>query len=236
MLLILIAFFMQNSSFADEQMQGMNCYPSQQIVFGNWVFNRQYTIADGCIVQVTPLDKNGLIYREYVFDEKGRMMVFNSADAGVYETSTSQRNFYFLPAVATPTIEMIGDLVVVTMANGSKVNFNSKSGIIDSLSSDIIIDEKPIFDLFPGGHFEVVRYNGVWLDAGWAVGYRSTKDPIGKSQFYIDGRLQCSVTNSEIFQYEDPLTRQKHYQPILMLPQGKALNDYISGRCAFSSR
>lgn len=232
MLFILFSLVVYNSSFASDEMLGMNCYPSEQIVYGNWVFNRQYTMADGCIVQATPLDKNGLVYREYVFDERGRMMIFNSADAGAFETSTSQRTYYLLPTVSTPKFEMSGDHVVVTMANGSRAYFNRTEGIIESFSADIVVQEKPIFDLAPGGNFEVIHYGGVLLDSGWAIGDRSTRDPSGESQFYIKGTALCSVTNSKLFQYEDPVTLQKHYQPILMLPQAQALDAYVSELCA----
>ena len=62
---------------------------SEQILGEGVVASRFNTVALGCVVQVTPRSKPGLLYREFWFDERGRLLVFSSIPGEDLEKSTS---------------------------------------------------------------------------------------------------------------------------------------------------
>lgn len=194
------------------------------------MFNRQFTKADGCLVQVTPIGKTGMTYREYVFDQSGRMMVFNSI-SGPYETSTSQKTFFLLPARIAPRFEELKDRVVVTMADGSRAIFTEPSRFVDSFEGPLQARDLGRIDLSEGGNFELISYSGIYIDAGWKIGNRSYRDPEGFSKFYWNNSLMCRAQNSEIFVYVDPVTREPLYQPMLKLQTRDQLRQFIANSC-----
>ena len=210
---------------------GDNC-PREQVFLGRWMFNRLFTMADGCLIQVTPLEKRGLVYREYVFSESGQMLIANSVD-GPVETSLSYRVYLLLPSGIVPMMKLEGDRMVITMANGSRAAFRGDYPFIDEISSDLRIQEEPAIDMAPGGHFEIVRSNGVVLDTGWALGNRAYKDPKGVSVFKRPGQPDCKVANDSIFAYFDPLTREPYPQPIFMYGAPEALTAFLNRRCVW---
>lgn len=222
-------FFLFQATFAFA-LPGDNC-PSEQQLFGKLAFNRQFTVADGCLVQVTPIDKNGLVYREYVFDESGRLMVFNSVD-GPYETATSQKSLFLLPVAAPPFMRIEGDRMVVTAANGSRFFFARDSAFVQGSSEDLEIAESQKVDLSSGGNFEV-KSSGILLDAGWAIGDRSYRNELADSRFLKAGHDSCVVKNSEIFAFKDPFTGQEFYQPLLKVTSAELLAAFLAERCGF---
>lgn len=229
-----ICFLLMTLPLSAVALPGDNC-PAEQIVWGPWMFNRQFTMADGCLVQATPIHKSGkkgLVYREYVFDESGRFMVFNSTD-GDYETATAQRNFILLPAVRPPEMKVVGDQMRVTLASGHEVQFRKDSAFVQSSGVGLVVRDLEKVDLTAGGNFQILSYDGVLLDTGWMVGGRSSRRPEAESQFSIPGEPACKVSNQEIFLYHDPVTREEYYQPLFKYSDPRALEAFLVARCGY---
>jgi hypothetical protein len=191
-----------------------NC-KTQQILHGKWAINRFFTMADGCLVQVTPIDKPNQIYREYIFDQMGRFAIFNSIQ-GSYETATSMKSYFLFPVVQTPSIEKISDKIVeVTLATGEKAQFDSQDLFLFSLNGKgIQYKEEKKVSLVEGGAFEILAHDEIYIDAGWKIGDRSYRDSSKSSRLYLNGK-SCWISNSTLFVYSDSFTGQELYQPAL---------------------
>lgn len=215
-------------SVTAQALPGDDC-PYRQVFFGKWAFNRFFTMADGCLLQVTPIHKPTQIYREYVTDQSGRLMVFNSTP-GTYETATSQRNFFFFPVVTVPDFKQVGERMVVQMANGSELQFSGDSDFVLGTSQDLQLKDNGQIGLSPGGGVEIVNYKGIMLDAGWIIGDRGHRDREAISVFSVPGVGKCRFKNREIFDYEDPITREPYYQPIFKFPDLGSLEAFLAKR------
>lgn len=224
----LVTLFLPTLVFA---LEGENC-PAEQVLWGPWVFNRQYSMADGCLVQVTPLEKPALVYREYVFDENGRWLVFDSID-GPYETATAQQNFFLFPAVLPPRFERRGEQMVVIMANGGEVFFSATSRFVDSTGAGLVISEDPQVDLTSGGHLRIEKYDAILLDTGWKIGDRAYRDPQASSRLLKTGSAPCSIVNADLFAYRDPITGEEYYQPRFKYPEPERLRAFVQRACGF---
>lgn len=207
-------------SITAQALPGDDC-PGAQILFGRWAFNRQFTKADGCLVQATPIEKRQLVYREYVFDQSGRFLIFDSTD-GPFETATSQHNYFILPAKYVPSMEIDGEQMIVTSASGTRFAFSKESPEIVNVSDDIVITATSS---------TVRNYTGILLDTGRKVGTRAYRNKTGISHFSKNGRKICSIRNAELFAYADPLTGEEYYQPIFRYPEPGRIEAFLSQRC-----
>lgn len=198
------------------------------------MINRMFSMADGCLVQVSPIDKHGQVYREYVFDEQGRFLIFDSL-SGPYETSTAQQNYFLLPLQGPPTVQSNSETVTITLANGSQISFSKDSSYIASTSSDLAIEEKKEVSL-QDGNLIFKKFPGILLNAGWQIGERKYRDPSAASIFSVmaeNGVIKnCSIVNEQIFQYVNPVTREPLYQPILRYTDEASLRDFLA-QCYF---
>lgn len=231
-LLLLLALA---STPAHAGLLGDDC-KAEQILLGNWAFNRQFSMADGCLVQATPIDKHGLFYREYVFDQSGRFLVFDS-NAGSFETSTGQQNFFLFPATSAPRLEKTAAGVTVTLANGSQVLFTADSPFIAGTSPDLEVQEVKEIRL-AAGNLKILRAPGVLLDTGWTLGDRSYRNRDGASTFrkIRSGKEEtCLMLNDSLFLYVDPVTREPYYQPIFRFLDPSSLSEFLTSSCGFSA-
>lgn len=209
---------------------GDDCSYEQHII-GPWVFNRQFTVGDGCLVQVTPLEKPNLQYREYVFDQWGRMLVFNSTPGQDYATSTAQRNFFLLPVRQAPTLKREGDVMIVTMASGIQVEFGGASILPKSRTPGFELRETGGVDLNPGGGLEITAFPEFLLDTGWALGGRAYLQSEARSGLSYQGGRVCLALNRNLFILKDPFTGEAFYQPRLRCDQSECLQNYLRDAC-----
>jgi hypothetical protein len=225
LLLALILLSPSVSPFAFAEKVGDNCLYSQEIS-GDTVVNHFFTLSIGCLVQVTPLNKPELHYREYVFDERGRFLVFNSLP-GDYETATGRRNFFFFPRKQPPSFVLGSDgNPVVTLSSGQEVTFNAASARIAAFSG-VQFTENPAVTLDDQGGVEIQRFPGILLDTGWKIGGPAYHDALGSSTFRDPAGKTCTVKNEEIFDYKDAI----YDEPLFKYQTDKELELYLSRRC-----
>lgn len=198
---------------------GFECN-TQQILMGNWAINRFFTMADGCLVQVTPIHKPNLTYREYVFDQMGRFTIFNSTQ-GDYETSTSMRTYFFFSKDpteknSTPKVQQRNENTVqVTLISGEIITFRGDNAFIESIQgSGFQYQEEKRIHLNEGGGFEILANDELFIDAGWKIGGRSYRDRTASSTVIWKGK-SCSIPNENLFVYVDSTTGEELYQPAL---------------------
>ncbi len=193
---------------------------TQQILMGNWAINRFFTMADGCLVQVTPIQKPNLTYREYVFDQMGRFTIFNSTP-GDYETATSMRTYFFFSKdpkekSVTPKVKQRNEnFAEVTLISGETITFRGDNSFIESIEGNgFQFKEEKWIHLNKGGGFEVLSNDELFIDAGWKIGGRSYRDRSATSTVLWKG-TSCPIPNENLFVYVDSTTGEELYQPAL---------------------
>ncbi len=216
-----ITFFLS----AAVQAQGQNC-PDTQDLWGGRMFNSFYTINNGCLVQVSPIEKPNLVYREYIFDEGGRMVIANSIEGDDMNRSLGERAFWLFPRGGVPKIKVGKDEVVVTFSGGQVVRFNATTPFIAGFDG-VQFNESPVIGLQEQGGFEFVKYPGIYLDGGWKIGGLAYRDSTKTSEFVDSAGKRCMVANTEIFDYESVL----YSEPILKFQTDDSLFAFLRTRC-----
>ena len=223
-LTLFVALNLINPKKSNAQLIGENC-PTQQTISGQYMINKFFTLSWGCLVQVTPINKSTMIYREYVFDEGGRFLVFNSTP-GQYETSTGMRVFYLFPKIGLPEVKIVGSKIEITTSSGLKVVIPNQSSFIESISGLEFSDNQKI-ELSSSGGFEIKSYPHIYLDTGWKVGGQAYRDPLGKSVFVDAKNQRCEVNNFEIFIYDE----LQSPEPYMFYQSNEAVYGFLSLRC-----
>lgn len=175
-----------------------------------------------CFISIHPMSAIDLKYRDYYFNNQGLFLVFNSYGEGSDASSTGARVFYTLPVVNDYpdfSIEANGDVVIKT-SSGHLVAFDSKKLAIKSFAPGFVT-EKPLSSGNKGG-VEIRLTEGVWFDSGFRMGGMANERPSGST--IINGSVagQCTVKNSEIFDYSNDIVPKY---------AGTNLTSFLKKRC-----
>jgi len=166
---------------------------------------RRLSKYNGCSIHVQRYQTRGRTpkqYRRYSFYESGIFMIFVATNQTKrLSTSTGSQVYYMFPRRKVPSITKTdaGHLAVIT-ASGMKVLFSHKTGKIISTKS-LIVKESSKISLRDRGGFKIKHFDGLLLDAGWAVGGMAASKPNRKSVFIDRKGNKCKVNNFEIFKY-----------------------------------
>lgn len=157
----------------------------------------------GCFLTVNPRGQTGLTYRDFLFDESGLFMIFNSFGNGAESESTGAREFYFFPRKATPLsyqYDAATQRLRVAGPHGKVFVFNTEKTILVEVSdANITVD----YDVNPNnrGGIEIVQNNGLFLDIGFQRGQSPSQNPQRKITFKDSANRQCQVKNADVFKY-----------------------------------
>lgn len=188
--------------------------------------SRFYTLSLGCLVNVTPLDKPGLAYREYYFDERGRFLDFHS-QAGDYETSTANHAYFLFPRHQYPSFQLLADgSIAVTLASGQTALVSGAEPRILSFPGNSF-SEPAGNGLGSGDFLSLQRFPGLVLDAGWKVGTYAYYGRAGSSTFRDAQGAECRVGNGELFDYDHIL----YSEPTFLFETDEKLAAFLAGRC-----
>lgn len=198
---------------------------SNQSITDQTVANRFYTVTLGCLVNVTPLHKPGLIYREYYFDERGRFLIFDSV-TGPAESASGYKSYFLFPRRNEPNFTILPDgNVSVLLANGQSALLSSSSSrLIQMTGSDFYETAQPEIH---SQAFELKFYRGIWLRTGWAAGRAAYLNAAGKSSFVDQNGIVCDVGNEEIFDYVNMI----YSEPVFYFQSDLKLAEFLTNRC-----
>jgi hypothetical protein len=157
--------------------------------------------AQSCLLGIDPQDALSLIYRSYLFNEQGLLMVFNSYGDGPDSQMTGARDFYFFPRRQMPVFRDPGNgTIEVRLPNGDQAVFSGKDASIVSMGR---ADVKVAPEVSPDnrGGVELTLRQGIVLDCGFAIGNQPETRPQGSSVFKDAKGHSCTVKNNEVFSY-----------------------------------
>jgi hypothetical protein len=144
-----------------------------------------------------------MIYRSYLLTSSGMLMVFNSYGNGPSSTHTGAREFFFFPRE-----EFFNKIIVDTKALTIPINHlatfkfeTTRLRLIEQPNLKFATDSK--VNRQNRGGVEVIKYAGVYLDAGFQMGQSPTQNPENKSRFINPQKQICVVKNKDVFDYKN---------------------------------
>lgn len=197
-----------------------------QVIQGGTVVNRFQTTGLGCVVNVTPVEKSKLIYREYWFDERGRFLVVSSVE-GPPELAVGSRTYFLFPRKQNPDFQILnnGD-ISVTLVSGEKMSFSSETSRTLDYSAGRLVED-PAVDLYNEGGLEITKGKGLLLDCGWQINHTAYSN-FARDSTFIDGAgKRCRVKNKEIFS----MTNTYYDEPNWIYPTDAGLKGFLAERC-----
>ena len=199
---------------------------AEQIVGRGVVASRFNTVALGCVVQVTPRSKPNLQYREFWFDERGRMLVFSSIPGEDIDKATGTRTYFIFPRRELLSFSALenGDLSL-RLATGDDAVFTADEARLSSFPGQFSEERQVSLDNRSG--VELSSFHGILLDAGWKTGGEAYKDPDGISMLSDEHNHKCAIRNNEFFFY----VNMYYSEPNLVYPQDAELEKFLSKRC-----
>ncbi len=154
-----------------------------------------------CFLTVTSLKKPTMVYRDYLFSDDGNFLVFNSFSEGEEADSTAAREFYFFPRLNTTPTYLWNDndrRLEVTHTNGDIFYFDYDNAQIKGIGRGQVVVSSDIIKENRGG-VEFLNYQGLILDAGFAVGHSPTAVASGTAVFKAQNGKSCSLLNRDLF-------------------------------------
>ncbi len=154
-----------------------------------------------CFLTVTSVQKPTLIYRDYLFTSDGMFLVFNSLNGEDDADSTAAREFHFFPRVNSSPGFVWNDQerrLEVTHTNGDVFYFDYETAQIKGMGKGQVFVAPDIRKENRGG-VEILSYQGLVLDVGFAVGHLPASSLSEFSIFKDAYSNTCKVVNHDIF-------------------------------------
>jgi hypothetical protein len=141
-----------------------------------------------CMILVSQLSRPDS-WRSYSFFESGLFMVFMSFAAGENPANTGAKTFYFFPRGLEPTFRFEAEDLQVIDATGNLHRFELKNGNYQSLEK-AVIEVSPNVDPRNEGGFQILSYDGLYLENGFGLGEMPYIDAKRTSKFRKDDNFK----------------------------------------------
>lgn len=159
--------------------------------------------SNGCFISITPRDIVNLTYRDFLFDDAGLFLVFNSYGPGPESQTTGARELYFFPRTSknlTYNYVPSDKRLMVTTPSGKVFTFNTEKSTLVSISGTSFTQEYPLSKTNNGG-IAITKNDGFYLDLGFTLGQSPSQNPNRKITFKDTASRTCQVKNSGVFRY-----------------------------------
>lgn len=225
-LLILFSLLSFNAAYAQDWIR---CEDSsnEADVYGQLFFHVLPSVSGACLISIGTEDYP--LYRRYLFNAVGDLIVFNSFGDGSPSESTGARSFVLLPLVQDLAYRINLDSIEISTPHGSIFEFSQATGELESATGVVLTRDSEISGENEGGVTLVPEY-GLVLDEGWMQGELPRTRMNRDSQFINENNVRCHVRNSEIFDqfFDDAgIIDSVKFKFI----QTNALADFLSNRC-----
>lgn len=179
-----------------------------------------------CMLSVDSLASyKDLVYRSYLFNHDGLLMVFNSYGDGPDALFTGARDYYLFPRRGAPVYRSTAENTLeVRLPSGEVMTFGSEDVSILSLSG-ADIEVAPEIRRDNAGGVEIRIQRGLLLDSGFAIGTQPESKPSRQSVFKDALGGECVLENREIFEYLPEGEFRIRYQ------SDEALARFLGRRC-----
>lgn len=167
-----------------------------------------------------------MIYRDYLFSEDGKLLVFNSFGDGDEGSATAAREFMFFPRRFKYPQFYFNDQarkLEVISVNGDVYYFDYETTHLVSMTAGNIKVSDQVKPSNRGG-VEISNYQGLKLEVGFRIGGSPSSNLSNNAAFTDIQGNQCSVKVGEVFKYTQDGDAIFRYSD-------KTLVDFLSSRC-----
>lgn len=221
-----LLLFQSLNAFAD-------CKPGRERkTVGNTTVEYMFFEESGkCFVTLDSNLSSDLIFRSYLFSSDGTFMIFDSYGEGDEATTTGSRVLYTFPNTQAPSFEVAADEseIYIFSSSGKKFTFDPTISTLMSIDGVKFIKNPKISPDSNGG-IEILGSQDLLLDLGFRLGENAKVDSWRSSKFILDGKPECTVKNSEIFEYRpgDP-----YWEIPFRYERNEDLQQFLSQRCGY---
>jgi hypothetical protein len=192
-------------------------------VYTQWVSSTETCYLSVKAMMTTP----PMVYRDFLFDNYGFMMVFNSYGEGNSSQDTGAREFYFFPrALPNPSFAWNDGArrLEVTHTTGEKFYFDYDQSQLIGLSNGQVKTASKVLRTNQGG-VEILNYKGLILDGGFSMG-QSPSTASGVRPFFKDTNgAVCQVKNTDLYKYPG------NGEVVFKFPEDKGLKTFMASKC-----
>ncbi|MCM2282586.1 MAG: hypothetical protein NDI61_12150 [Bdellovibrionaceae bacterium] len=177
-----------------------------------------------CWYLTGPSAKLSMFYRDFLFDDAGFILVFNSYGLGEESKTSGGREYYVFPRSHEVGMQASTAGVRVTFANGASALYSAQTAQWEDVQG-ISLHTVPDVVIGDEGGWELRPQSGVVLDFGFRMG-GSPSGSATRSARFIDAKGEtCTVRNSEILEWTED------GDPSLKFADDAAVETYLKVRC-----
>ncbi len=195
---LLLSFLLPHQSNAAKPASDCTDFHVRQ---GAFHYQRHSSSDGSCTLMADPFDVGDMVYRSYLVNNQGLLMVFNSYNAGDDATSSGARVFHFFPRKNLPELtEINGESHVQMPAPGIEMVLSQLEAKILRFEGAEFKEDSKVAPSNKGG-LEISKVKTLYLDSGFAMGHDVTADANKISTFHDVAGKTCDVRNREVFKY-----------------------------------
>jgi hypothetical protein len=179
--------------------QAFDCKPDRQVIE-----QLRFEIMDYrtgvCWYSLSPDWSPNLIYRSYLYDQDGYLMIFNSFGNGPENASTGAREYMFFPRLRMISATLGKSDVTIHLPNGADMTYDGKT-LSWIGAKGIKLQESP--DIRPNnkGGIELLPESGLMVDFGWKLGSAPAGNRKGIATIVDSFGKNCTVRNSDLLSW-----------------------------------
>lgn len=177
-----------------------------------------------CWYLTGPSDKVGLFYRDYLFDDQGFILVFNSYGLGDESQTSGGREYFIFPRSHDVGMAVSTDGIRVTFASGASAFYSAQTAHWED-ARGIGLVEKSMVQIGDRGGWELTPRHGVILDFGFRMGGSPSGSANGSARFVDAAGQECVVGNAEVLEWDSDGDQS------LKFATDAAVRDYLRVRC-----
>ncbi len=178
-----------------------------------------------CYLSIGPRNVVEMKYRDYLFDNSGQFMIFNSYGEGPSSSYTGSRTFYLFPIkfeYPDYSVEENGD-VIVRMVSGHEMRISAANYTVVSFTPGSF-KESVVSPKNKGG-LEIMPTAGFWVDGGFKLGGTGFDNRNAKSKFASASSKEiCTLANKEFLGYASDGNYGMKYQK-------EELKNFLAKKC-----
>jgi YD repeat-containing protein len=156
-----------------------------------------------CSFSVHPRNSEQLLYRDFLFDTEGLVMIFDSYGQGSESETTAAREFHFFPRIQPMTYAYNAETrrLNITMPNGKIFSIDAVKSILMDVSGT---QTKLNYDITPAsrGGLEIQGNDGLFMDGGYARGHSPSQNSKDKIIFKDRFGNDCRLANGDVYNYD----------------------------------
>lgn len=216
--------FIVFSFMALEQSFALECDPRRETI-GQARFEVLNIVADTCWLSLAPEWVESGVYRSFLFDEHGYVMIFNSYGYGDESKTTGAREYVFFPRSKELGYKINGARVTISLRNGAEVDYDG-AALKFAGSRGLHLKESSSIHPRNKGGVELSPKSGMMIDFGFRMGSSPMANKKGSAEIIDAAGHRCRVLNNEVLGWKTD------GEPYVKFKTDEEFFEFVRRRCS----